>query len=247
MMKPIDRVFSMRTAIVFPASRPAFTLIEVFMVLAIIGVLISLLLPAIQSTREQARRVQCQNNLLQLGTALANYHSSHGVLPPGVVNDRGPVTARPGGYRFGWAVQILPYLGQMAMYQEFNFRHGVDSARERPPHDSTGFRASSVLRPPPRAACPTPRATTTWRRRSTPTTTASSTSTAARVYDDITDGPAFTIFVGEGAILDDPRWLGRGRSGDAPKHGNPDRRRNHPAFSRRIHRHVLRERRYQGG
>ena len=69
------------------------------MVLAIIGVLISLLLPAIQSSREQARRVQCQNNLLQLGTALANYHSSHGVLPPGVVNDRGPVTARPGGYQ----------------------------------------------------------------------------------------------------------------------------------------------------
>ena len=108
------------------ARRPAFTLIEMAR-LAIIGVPISLLLPAIQASRAGPAG-PVRDNLMQLGTALANYHASHSVLPPGVVNDRGPVTARPGGYRFGWAVQILPYLGQSTVYQEFDFRSGIDAA-----------------------------------------------------------------------------------------------------------------------
>ena len=71
--------------------RRAFTLIELLIVVGIIAVLIALLLPAIQSAREQARRAQCINNLLQLGIAMGNYASTHSVLPPGVVNDKGPI------------------------------------------------------------------------------------------------------------------------------------------------------------
>ena len=75
--------------------RLAFTLIELLIVVAIIAVLIALLLPAIQSSREKARRAQCINNLLQLGVALGNYASTHSVLPPGVVNDKGRFTTCP--------------------------------------------------------------------------------------------------------------------------------------------------------
>src|SRR4051794_30989678 len=100
--------------------RPAFTLIELLVVIAIIAILIALLLPAIQSSREMARRVQCSNNLLQLGVALGHYASTHQVLPPGVVNQTGPILNLPNGYHVGWAVQILPFLEQKSVHRRFN-------------------------------------------------------------------------------------------------------------------------------
>jgi prepilin-type N-terminal cleavage/methylation domain-containing protein len=96
--------------------RRGFTLSELMIVMGIIAILISLLLPAVQSAREAARRAQCTNNLLQLGIALSNYVSTHTVLPPGVVNDKGPISNLPQGYDHGWIVQILPYLGQNNLY-----------------------------------------------------------------------------------------------------------------------------------
>jgi prepilin-type N-terminal cleavage/methylation domain-containing protein/prepilin-type processing-associated H-X9-DG protein len=108
--------------------RRAFTLIELMIVVGIIAILISLLLPAIQSAREQARRAQCTNNLLQLGIAMANYASTHSVLPPGVVNDTGPIFNLPHGYHHGWAVQILPFIGQNNVYRHFNLQESVYAA-----------------------------------------------------------------------------------------------------------------------
>ncbi len=104
---------------------PGFTMIELMMVVAIIAVLISLLLPAVQSSREAARRTQCANNLLQLGIAVANYESTHLVLPPGSVDPKGPVVEGPAAYQFGWVAQILPFMEQRNAYQHLNFNSGA--------------------------------------------------------------------------------------------------------------------------
>ncbi len=102
-----------------------FTLIELLVVVAIIAILIALLLPAVQSSREQARATQCLNNLRQLGMALSCYLSSHAVLPPGVVNATGPISNAPAGYHSSWVVQILPYLGQNNVYLRFDLNRSV--------------------------------------------------------------------------------------------------------------------------
>jgi prepilin-type N-terminal cleavage/methylation domain-containing protein/prepilin-type processing-associated H-X9-DG protein len=105
--------------------RSGFTVIELLTVVAIIAVLIALLLPAVQSAREGARRMQCSSNLLQLGTALGNYTATHNVLPPGVVEPRGPILNVSRGYHMSWTVQILPFIEQRNRYNNVNFAHSV--------------------------------------------------------------------------------------------------------------------------
>lgn len=87
-----------------------FTLIELLVVIAIIGVLMSLLLPAVQSVREAARRTQCKNNLHQLGLATTNYHDALGRLPP----------ARPADGFLTWYVFIMPYIEENSLYSKFD-------------------------------------------------------------------------------------------------------------------------------
>ncbi len=105
--------------------RNGFTLIELLVVIAIIGVLIALLLPAVQAAREAARRIQCVNNLSQVALALHSYEDSHEVLPPGVVNPTGPILDQPNGYHFGWITQILPYIEQRNVYNHLNYQVSV--------------------------------------------------------------------------------------------------------------------------
>jgi prepilin-type N-terminal cleavage/methylation domain-containing protein/prepilin-type processing-associated H-X9-DG protein len=108
-----------------PGRRAAFTLIELLVVIAIIGVLVALLLPAVQACRAAARRTQCVNNEMQLALAMQNYESAFESLPPGVVNPTGPVANRPSGYHNSWLVQILPFVDQKNIYNHLNFAVGV--------------------------------------------------------------------------------------------------------------------------
>lgn len=98
-----------------------FTLVELLVVIAIIGILVALLLPAIQAAREAARRSQCGNNMKQLGIALHNYHDTHGVFPPGVIantlnSSMGAPNAFPGA--MSWMPLLLPFMEQAPLYEE---------------------------------------------------------------------------------------------------------------------------------
>ena len=100
---------------------PAFTLIELLVVIAIIGTLVSLLLPAVQAAREQVRRAACQNNLKQIGLALATYSCRNGGFPPGYVSLWNPLTSVEIGPGWGWASMILPELEQQSLLNSFQY------------------------------------------------------------------------------------------------------------------------------
>lgn len=95
-----------------------FTLVELLVVIAIIGVLIALLIPAVQAARESARRSQCQNNFKQLGIGLNSFESAHKKYPPGQ-RWSGP-RVLPDTYAIAWSVLILPNIEQQAIYDRFD-------------------------------------------------------------------------------------------------------------------------------
>jgi len=109
-----------------------FTLVELLVVITIIGILIALLLPAIQAAREAARRISCTNHLVQLGVAIQNYEAAHGVLPPGSINPTGPIVNKPDGYHMGWLVQLLPYVEENVTFEHVDFSVGVYDKKNDP-------------------------------------------------------------------------------------------------------------------
>ena len=97
-------------------NKTGFTLVELLVVIAIIGILIGMLLPAVQSVREAARRTQCQNNLRQIGLACLNYESARQQLPPGVTDDDSSlIDANHTGFVF-----LLPFMEQANLFDQFD-------------------------------------------------------------------------------------------------------------------------------
>jgi len=112
--------------------RIGFTLVELLVVIAIIGVLVALLLPAVQQAREAARRMSCTNNLKQLGIALHNYHDTYNKLPPGGLHFITPSGAAGDSTSWGtgWITMILPFIEQSPLHDQYNFN--TLRARESP-------------------------------------------------------------------------------------------------------------------
>ncbi|HEV2968657.1 MAG TPA: DUF1559 domain-containing protein [Pirellulales bacterium] len=122
-----------------PRARRAFTLVELLVVITIIGILMSLLLPAVQSAREAARKLQCANNIKQLGLALLNYHASFGTFPPSSVWK----TSSSNGWKLdltniakannaelfeNWVITILPQLEQQNLRNSFDLTNPIPNA-----------------------------------------------------------------------------------------------------------------------
>jgi prepilin-type N-terminal cleavage/methylation domain-containing protein/prepilin-type processing-associated H-X9-DG protein len=105
----------------------AFTLVEILVVIAIIGMLVAILLPAVQAARESARRAACQNNLRQIGVALLSYHDVHKHFPIGCVEKRIPST-KPNGRQLAWSAALLPNLEEPSLWSQIDFESPYDSA-----------------------------------------------------------------------------------------------------------------------
>jgi prepilin-type N-terminal cleavage/methylation domain-containing protein len=103
-----------------------FTLVEILVVIAAIGILVALMLPAIQSSREAARKIQCANNLKQIGLGMHNYMLNHNAFPPGYISfvladhdDAGP--------GWGWAAVIMPFIEEVALREQINLEEPIRS------------------------------------------------------------------------------------------------------------------------
>lgn len=107
------------------STRRGFTLVELLVVIAIIGVLVALLLPAVQACREAARRSSCGNNIRQVITAVHNYEFAHERFPTGVTNDSGPIKNEQQGIHISWIAEILPQLDERNRFEQLNFPLGA--------------------------------------------------------------------------------------------------------------------------
>lgn len=121
-----------------PPRRTGFTLVELLVVIAIIAMLVTLLLPAVQSAREAARMSSCKNNLRQLGIGLLNYDSAHGVFPIGVYS--GLTNFREDGY--GWATKLLPFMEEQGVYDVISQNY-IPGEEEISPWDRPGIFADT--------------------------------------------------------------------------------------------------------
>src|SRR5437773_558439 len=118
-------LMSTRTLPLRSGLRRAFTLVELLVVIAIIGVLVALLLPAVQSARESARRMSCMNNLKQIGLALHNHHDAFGTFPPGGVTNGTCCGTQSGAT---WTIYILPFIEQQMLYDKYDFTQTNESS-----------------------------------------------------------------------------------------------------------------------
>lgn len=139
------------------SSRPAFTLVEILVVIAIIGIMVALLLPAVQAAREAARRVQCFNKAKQIGLALQNYHAAFRQFPAAATTEiefeRCPSSGRNVfSQRSPWTVAILPFIEQTQLYERFRFgspfrSYTFDNTDRSPANNSPNLEPQSTVLP----------------------------------------------------------------------------------------------------
>lgn len=176
----------------------AFTLVELLVVIAIIGILVALLLPAIQASRESARRTTCTNKLGQLILAVTDYEGSHEFYPMGTIDPQGPIKNLPQGHHISWVAHILPYIDEGNLFKKIDLSLSAY-------HQKNDFARQVMVQT---LICP-----------SCPDTDAPFTNYAAchhdaeapidttnrgmfylnshLTHDDVKDGAAYTIFLGE--------------------------------------------------
>jgi prepilin-type N-terminal cleavage/methylation domain-containing protein len=111
--------------------RRGFTVVELLVVIALIGVLLGLLLPAVQQAREAARRTQCKNNLKQIGLGLHQHHDTYSTFPPAFVN-KGPYGTTPFSFTHGWAPFILPFIEQEPLYNLYRWDFPLYTTENQP-------------------------------------------------------------------------------------------------------------------
>ncbi len=178
--------------------RPGFSFIELLVAVTIIGILVSLLLPAIQAAREAARRSNCQKNLAQLILAIHNYQNLHEFYPPGTIDAQRPVRNVAQGYHHGWIVQILPFLEQRNAWRNVDFSVGVYHPRNAP----VARLSLDSLQCPSQVAPPTPQSCYAAVHHDAEAPIDVDNHGVfflnSRVrYEDVTDGSSQTIFLGE--------------------------------------------------
>ena len=190
--------------------RGGFTLVELLVVLVIIALMVGLLLPAVQAVRETARRMQCQNNLHQIGIGLHNYHAAFRTFPPGGLEVR-PQWRR--GKQLAWSAFVLPYIGENPTYEKIRFDYAFD-------HPMNADAASAVIET---YLCPSTNRISTRNRgrgatdyggiygerivsRNYPPRGVMIHERSIR-FRDITDGTTRTLMVSEDADFPDGQWI----------------------------------------
>jgi prepilin-type N-terminal cleavage/methylation domain-containing protein/prepilin-type processing-associated H-X9-DG protein len=197
-------------------TRPlGYTLVELLVVIAVIGVLVALLLPAVQAAREAARRAECQNHLRQIGIAFHAYHDSQRQLPIGCVEKRTPRT-KPNGRQLAWSAEILSQLEEASLWRQIDFNAAYDSSANAraaativnvylcpSTNRLAAGREAAIVNRPPTASAPAYRAAATDYGGIYGAARFPKTANGVLLYDeavkfaDITDGTSHTLAVAE--------------------------------------------------
>jgi prepilin-type N-terminal cleavage/methylation domain-containing protein len=193
-------------------TRAAFTLVELLVVIAIIGIFMAMTIPAVQATREAARRVSCQSHLSHIGEGLSGYEAAYGTLPTGTTEPKGPIHSAPRGCHISWLVRLLPYLGEGVTLKHVDLAAGAYDKKNAPVR---GVRISLLVCPSDLGSTPEGVGISNYAGCHHDVEAPIDENNHGVLFlnshisaRDVTDGPANTIYVGEKRCRpDDLGWM----------------------------------------